>query len=221
MVRSGRIETGKLVAYPVRDPDKPEEIMMNWVAELRSNTCPARDTYRVVELSSVPDVFLNWKFDWLDGAALVRNAEFIIELPMSDRDPLSRWSHDRVTLLGDAAHPMYPVGSNGAGQAIVDASVLAACVDTVDNAIAALIAYDDLRRPLTAEIVRSDRGGGPDVVLDAIHAVTNGGQLPREISGLNKEQQIAALLRDYQTRIGLQGSAVSSRSHHIPNTRQT
>lgn len=215
MVRSGRIETGKLVAYPVRDPDQPEEIMVNWVAELQTNAYPTQDTYRLVELSSVPDVFLNWKFDWMDGSALVRNAEFILQLPMSDGDPLPRWSHDRVTLLGDAAHPMYPVGSNGAGQAIVDASVLAACIDTVDDEIAALIAYDDLRRPLTADVVRRDREGGPDVVLDAIHALTNNEQRTRETAALSNEQQIATLLRDYQTGIGLQGSTASRRSHGL------
>jgi len=206
MVRSGRIETGKLVAYPVRDPDKPEEIVMNWVAELQSNTHQTKDTYRRVELSSVPDVFLNWKFDWLDGSALLRNAEFILELPMSDRDPLPRWSHGRVTLLGDAAHPMYPVGSNGAGQAIVDAAVLAEFLDTVDDEIAALRAYDDLRRPLTAEVVRCDREGGPDIVLDAIHALTNSEQLTQETAGLSKEEQIATLLRQYRSGIGLEGS---------------
>jgi hypothetical protein len=81
MVRSGRIETGKLVAYPVRDPDDSEAIVINWVAELRNNMCPTRDTYRLVELSSVADVFLNWTFDWLDGSALVSSAEFILELP--------------------------------------------------------------------------------------------------------------------------------------------
>jgi 5-methylphenazine-1-carboxylate 1-monooxygenase len=217
MVRSGRVETGKLVAYPVRDPDQPEEIMVNWVAELQSNAYPTQDTYRLVEMSSVPDVFLNWKFDWMDGSALVRNAEFILQLPMSDRDPLPRWSHDRVTLLGDAAHPMYPVGSNGAGQAIVDASVLAACIDTVDDEIAALIAYDDLRRPLTADVVRRDREGGPDVILDAIHALTNSEHLTRETAALSNEQQIAALLRDYQTGIGLQGSTASRRSQGLPD----
>lgn len=178
MLRCGRIETGKLVAYPVRDPDTPDEIVANWVLELRDATAIA-ERHAVIEPTSVPDVFLSWKFDWLDVRSLILNSTQVLRMPMTDRDPLPWWSDRRVTLLGDAAHPMYPVGSNGAGQAILDAAALASCIDGA-GIIAGLRAYDALRSPKTAAIVTRDRAGGPDIVLEAIHTATHDAFTPVE-----------------------------------------
>ncbi|KVD32848.1 FAD-dependent monooxygenase [Burkholderia ubonensis] len=196
MLRCGRIETGKLVAYPVRDPDMPDEIVANWVLELRDATAIA-ERHAVIVPTSVPSIFFSWKFDWLDVRSLILNSTQVLRMPMTDRDPLPRWSDRRVTLLGDAAHPMYPVGSNGAGQAILDAAALAACIDGT-GIIAGLRAYDALRSPKTAAIVTRDRAGGPDIVLEAIHAATNDAFAPAEETPA-LSQRLRTLLTAYRT----------------------
>ena len=105
-------------------------------------------------------------FPWLDIPQMILAADATYEFPMVDRDPLPRWTHGRVTLLGDAAHPMYPIGSNGASQAILDALALADHLTTNSDVPAALQAYDDERRPRTAQIVLSNRQHGPERVMD-------------------------------------------------------
>jgi 2-polyprenyl-6-methoxyphenol hydroxylase-like FAD-dependent oxidoreductase len=104
----------------------------------------------------------------VDARALIEATNEFWEYPMCDRDPLPRWSHGRVTLLGDAAHPMYPVGSNGASQAILDARFLADRLQDAEHAVHALWTYEQTRLPMTAEIVRSNRRGGPEGVIDAV-----------------------------------------------------
>ena len=110
--------------------------------------------------------------------ALIGATAVFWEYPVCDRDPIDRWSHGRVTLLGDAAHAMYPVGSNGASQAMLDAMRLAdeLADGTDDDVVAALRRYEDARRGPTAEIVHSNRRGGPEGVIDAV-----GGTGPRRL----------------------------------------
>ena len=107
---------------------------------------------------------------FVDAKALIEATPEFWEFPMCDRDPLPRWSHGRVTLLGDAAHPMYPVGSNGASQAILDARCLADRLRDADHPCQALWAYERERLPMTAQIVLSNRSGGPEGVIDAVEA---------------------------------------------------
>ena len=107
--------------------------------------------------------FKGWTFDWLNVPKLIQSAPATFQFPMVDRDPLPRWTHGRVTLLGDAAHPMYPVGSNGASQAILDARALAGCLLSYPNdPLHALDRYDEVRRPATSGIVLANRGHGPE-----------------------------------------------------------
>lgn len=185
----GQVATGKLVAYPVRHPDAPDEIVMNWVLELRRTGDEPQRGIKVMP-AAIPGLFRSWALGWINVGCLIRQSEAILQMPMADRDPLPRWSHDRVTLLGDAAHPMYPIGSNGAGQAILDAAALAACLEA-DEPVAGLRAYDELRRPAANAVVRSDRAGGSDVVLNAIHEITNGEAIPAD-----REREVEARLRD-------------------------
>lgn len=168
MVRVGLPAVGKMVIYPIRDYDDGTQLI-NWVAEVEvpdpGSFCSKRDWNCPGDAKDFVEVFADWRFDWLDVPELISNAQTILQFPMMDRDPLPRWSFDRVTLLGDAAHPLVPLGSNGAGQAILDAEVLsrelAACRDPADG----LARYESIRLPATAEIVMSDRAGGPDVIL--------------------------------------------------------
>ena len=109
-----------------------------------------------------------FRLPYVDVGHLIEATGEFWEYPLCDRDPLPRWSHGRVTLLGDAAHPMYPVGSNGASQAILDARCLADRLVSADNPMHALWAYEQERLPMTAQIVRMNRKGGPEGVIDAV-----------------------------------------------------
>jgi 2-polyprenyl-6-methoxyphenol hydroxylase-like FAD-dependent oxidoreductase len=124
-----------------------------------------RDWDRRGSKADFAPAFAAWRFDWLDVPALIDGAAEVFEFPMIDRDPLDRWSFGRVTLLGDAAHPMYPIGSNGASQAILDAEALAASLAATAEVAPALARYESARLPATAAVVRSNRRMGPEVVM--------------------------------------------------------
>ena len=166
----------KLVLYPIHDDPALDGLtLMNWAVAAKtgdgSAPPPRREDWsrpgRLDEL--LPFVEGTFKVRELDHVALIRQTPEFYEYPMCDRDPLPRWSHGRVTLLGDAAHPMYPVGSNGASQAVLDARCLARVLAAnPDDAAAALKAYEAERREATAAIVHANRLGGPERVIDVI-----------------------------------------------------
>jgi len=163
----------KFVVYPISaEAARNGRASLNWIAELRvravddpDKTPPDTDWNRRVDASVFAEPFADWTFDWLDVSALIARAGAAYEFPMVDRDPLPRWSEGRVTLLGDAAHPMYPIGSNGASQAILDARCVADELAADDDVAAALDRYDAARRPATAAIVAANRRQGPDEVM--------------------------------------------------------
>lgn len=163
---------GKLVFYPIA-PEKNGLQLTNWVVNIRVkdpaiSPPPANNWSRKVSLSLVLPYAKRFTLPGVDIEALVRATPSIYEYPMADRDPLPRWTFGRITLLGDAAHPMYPVGSNGASQAILDARCLADALARSEHPRAALWAYEKERLPATAEIVYNNRIGGPEGVIDAV-----------------------------------------------------
>ncbi|MFM2099682.1 MAG: hypothetical protein RLZZ366_1221 [Pseudomonadota bacterium] len=152
----------KFVAYPIEAPGADGLQTINWIAEEPRPLAAREDWNRLIDRAEFADSFAKWQFDWLDVPALIAGAERVYEYPMVDRDPLPRWSHGRMTLLGDAAHPMFPIGSNGASQAILDCEALVGALTCGTNVEAALAAFDDLRRPATSAIVLSNRKNGPE-----------------------------------------------------------
>ncbi len=158
-----------LIAYPISKAHMDRgRSLTNWAARFfvdPSKGFEKEDWNRRGDIADFLPRYENWRFPWLDIPALIRAAPAVWEFPMVDRDPLPRWTHGRATLLGDAAHPMYPLGSNGASQAIIDASVLAASLTNADGVEAALRAYEDDRRPKTAQIVLHNRRGGPERIV--------------------------------------------------------
>ncbi|GAA4467016.1 flavin-dependent oxidoreductase [Nibrella saemangeumensis] len=168
MVMIGSLKQ-KMVAYPIREVDESGLQLINWVANLREPDdyhMQIRDWNRQADQERLVSIYQNWQFDWLDVRAMIADAKAVYEFPMSDRDPLDRWTYGRVTLLGDAAHPMYPIGSNGASQAILDAeAVTQALVEEMD-ANQALERYERERLPATARVVLQNRQKGPDQILD-------------------------------------------------------
>ena len=165
LTRVGPISTGKLVIYPIRDYDDGTQLI-NWVAEIRRHVDAPNDWSKTGRLEDFLPAFAHWRFPWLDIPALLEASVPVLEYPMVDRDPLPRWTFGRITLLGDAAHPMYPRGGNGAAQAIIDADVLARELTRGGDIERALAAYETARLPLTSEIVRTNRTKPPDHIIE-------------------------------------------------------
>ncbi len=170
MIWAGHPEQ-KFVGYPIADLAKGRQAF-NFIAELRSPDSElgaVEDWDRRGSLADFLPQFNEWDFGWLDVPAIVQAAPETFLFPMVDRDPVPRWTFGRSTLLGDAAHPMYPIGSNGASQAILDARVLAGCIlrhrDDIEEA---LHRYELARRPATAAIVRANRGLGPELPMKLV-----------------------------------------------------
>ena len=168
--RIGSLSTGKLVVYPVRDNvDNEGRQLVNWLAEVRQDTREPADWSKPGRLQDFLPYYEDWHFDWLDVPELLRSADTILEYPMVDRDPLPRWSFGRVTLLGDAAHPMVPRGSNGAMQAILDARTLAKMLASQPDAALALRAYEDARLEVVNSIGLTNRSTPTDFLIETVH----------------------------------------------------
>jgi 2-polyprenyl-6-methoxyphenol hydroxylase-like FAD-dependent oxidoreductase len=200
MVQAGWLAQGKLVAYPIRDyPDGTQ--LMNWVAEIETPHHHCSDWARRGLLADVLPAFADWRFDWLDVPRMLQDAAMILEYPMVDRDPLPRWSHGRVTLLGDAAHPMYPRGSNGAGQAILDAKALVACLGAERDPVRALQAYEAQRLGPTTRLVIANRTCPPDAILREVWQRTGDKPFAR-IEAVIGAEEITALREAYRLAAG-------------------
>ena len=165
-VRVGSIQRGNLVIYPIADDvDGDGRQLINWTAQVAQPGYERNDWNKPGTLEDILPIFASWTFDWLNIPDLLRRSDVILEYPMVDKDPIDRWTFGRVTLLGDAAHPMYPRGSNGAAQSILDARTLADCLAAGDDPVAALSAYEAARSGPTARVVRTNREQPPDYII--------------------------------------------------------
>ena len=162
----------RVVVYPISKRHEDQgRALINWVAEFKTDDgrpMPEQDWSHTARHEDAIAPFASFAFDFLDVPALIRGAEVVYQYPMMDRDPLPTWDFGRVTLLGDAAHPMYPVGANGASQAILDARVLARELALRPTIEAAVMAYDSDRRPATAAVVFANRQVGPERSMDLV-----------------------------------------------------
>ena len=169
MVRAGWLSSGKMVIYPIRDSiDAQGRQLVNWLAEIETDREVTRDWNRRGEIGDFIHSFEDWHFDWLDVPEFIRAADTILEYPMVDQPPLDRWTFGRVTLLGDAAHPMVPRGSNGSAQAILDARELRRRLHELDDPAVALEAYQQVRLPATAKVVSANLEVPPDILLKEV-----------------------------------------------------
>lgn len=213
-MRIGSIETGKMVIYPIIDALNPQgEQLINWVAEIQRPGDAMNDWNRAGRPEDFIDIFKDWRFDWLDVPALIRGAESIFEYPMVDKDPVPQWTFGAVTLLGDAAHPMYPRGSNGSAQALIDARVLAEHLSAPDAAAKPALAlqrYEALRRPATAQVVQTNRTVPPDYIIMKVDALTQG-QPFGSIDEVISQAELQAISDHYKAIAGFSAPAASSR----------
>ncbi len=210
--RVGALKTGKLVIYPIRDNvDSDGNQLVNWVAEIQSDTYEKNDWNKPGRLEDFYDIYKDWQFDWLDAAALLRNADQIFEYPMVDRDPLPRWSFGRTTLLGDAAHPMYPRGANGAAQAILDAEALTGLLVSEGPTPAALTAYDAARREAANKVVLTNRSTPPDHIINTVEELTGGKPFER-IEDVIDPEELRRISESYKSVAGYSKAALDTRS---------
>jgi 5-methylphenazine-1-carboxylate 1-monooxygenase len=193
----------KFVGYPIADlPDGRQTF--NFIAELRrpdSDLGKAEDWNRRGSLDDFLPQFKEWNFGWLDVPGIVEAAPETFLFPMVDRNPVPRWTFGRTTLLGDAAHPMYPIGSNGASQAILDARVLAGCIRRHPHDVdEALLRYEEARRPATAAIVQANRGLGPELPMKLVEERAPDGFA--DIAAVITPEEIADVTEGYRATAG-------------------
>ncbi len=207
-LRVGSIDTGKMVIYPIIDNvGGTGDQMINWVAELRRPGSTMNDWNQPGKLEDFFDVYEDWHFEWLDVAELIRNTERILEYPMVDKDPLERWTFGRVTLMGDAAHPMYPRGANGAAQAIIDGRTLADLLQNAGDPLDALAEYENARLAVTSHIVRTNRQYPPDYINIKVDELT-GGKPFRNIDDVISQEELKQIAENYAKIAGYSKEAV-------------
>jgi len=209
-MRVGSIRTGKMVIYPIADNiDGQGHQLINWVAEIEGSRDVMNDWNQGGRADDFISIFKDWQFDWLDVPALIRNADQILEYPMVDKDPVAQWTFGRVTLMGDAAHPMYPRGSNGSAQALLDARTLASELAQATDPVAALHAYEAQRREATARVVLTNRSQPPDVINIRVEELS-GDRPYRHIDDLISQDELRQLSDNYKKIAGFSLEAVKA-----------
>jgi 2-polyprenyl-6-methoxyphenol hydroxylase-like FAD-dependent oxidoreductase len=210
-IRVGSILTGKMVIYPIVDNiDDAGNQLINWMAEIKRDTVEQNDWNKPGDLSDFYPLYENWRFDWLDVAQMIRDADQILEYPMVDKDPIDRWTFGRVTLAGDAAHPMYPRGSNGAAQAAIDARTLADALRAHADPRDALKVYEEARCAVTGTVVRTNREHAPDFINIKVEELVG----DRPFDDLDKyitQDELRALSENYKRIAGFALSDVGAR----------
>ncbi|GHD50151.1 flavin-dependent oxidoreductase [Thalassobaculum fulvum] len=217
MILAGH-DTQRIVAYPIGKPDPATgKATINWIAERTVDPSAGwrrEDWNRRADVAEFLPYFEDWRFDWLDVPALIRGAREVFEYPMVDRDPIASWTEGRVTLMGDAAHPTYPVGSNGASQAIVDARVIGAKLLEHGVGPDALLAYEEVIRPQTEKIILANRGSGPDAIMQLVEDRCGG--VFERIEDVVPRSELAAHAEKYKKIAGFSIDALNARPDLIP-----
>jgi len=214
-IRIGSIETGKMVIYPIIDNvDGKGNQLINWVAEIQEDQAAMNDWNKPGRLEDFLPTFEDWRYDWLDVPALIQASDHILEYPMVDKDPLKQWTFGAITLMGDAAHPMYPRGSNGSAQAIIDARTLADCIQNSfasdganpTSATHALKDYESKRLEPTAKVVKTNRTLPPDAIIMKADELSKG-QPFRSIDDLISQDELRQISENYKQIAGFALSA--------------
>ena len=209
-VRVGSIASGNIVIYPiVDDVDGDGTQLVNWTTQVAQPGFDRNDWNQPGRLEDFIHIYATWTFDWLDVPDLIRNCAHAYEYPLVDRDPLERWTFGRVTLLGDAAHPMYPIGSNGASQAILDARVLTREILAHGATPEALLAYEAERRPATTDLVMLNRRNGPEQVMQLVEERAPDGY--KIVTDVLSQQELEDIAANYKRVAGFQVDALNAK----------
>jgi len=212
MIRAGDFGRS-VVVYPIsRRHEERGHALNNWVTLVKTadgRPMPAQDWVHTARIEDALAPFAAFGFPFLDVPALIRGAAAVYQYPMVDRDPLPTWDFGRVTLLGDAAHPMYPVGGNGASQAILDARVLARELALQPSIAAAVAAYDAVRRPATAAVVLANREGGPERPLALVEERAPDGFA--NLDDVVSREELEEIARAYKRTAGFDPETLNNR----------
>jgi 2-polyprenyl-6-methoxyphenol hydroxylase-like FAD-dependent oxidoreductase len=212
MIMAGH-EMLKFVCYPIsREPDGAGKYQINWIAERHMPPTwqwRREDYNRTAKLDEFLPLFETWNFDWLDVPGLIKHCAHAYEYPLVDRDPLQRWTFGKVTLLGDAAHPMYPIGSNGASQAILDARTLTREILAKGATNAALVAYEAERRPATSDLVMLNRRNGPEQVMQLVEERAPDGY--KVVTDVLSQKELEDIAANYKRVAGFQVEALNAK----------
>jgi len=201
-LRIGTVEVGKMVIYPIIDNvDGKGSQLINWVAELQKPNAAMNDWNRPGDPAVCAEIFKDWTFDFLNVPELILKADKVFEYPMVDKNALPFWTQGRVTLMGDAAHPMYPRGSNGSAQALIDARTLADQLAQHADPKEAIRAYEVLRLAPTAKVVETNRNVPPDFIIMKAHELS-GGKPFRHIDDLITQDELRQISDHYKTVAG-------------------
>lgn len=211
MVQAGWLDVGKMVVYPISaELDADGRHAINWVAEIQSPRNVMADWNLQGRLDDFFPTFADWRFDWLDVAAMIRAADVLLEYPMVDRDPLPHWTAGHISLAGDAAHPMYPRGGNGAGQAILDCRALARYCGSEADIATALKRYEAERLAAANRVVLMNRTAPPDAILKVVHERSGG--LPfKDIDALISRDELAAITDAYKRVAGFDKASLQGK----------
>ena len=201
MMVAGNGQTHKVVVYPISNQASGHgRQLINWVATIKSNQQQpsiTADWNRPANLNEFYPAFEAWEFPQLNVAGMLRATPKILHYPMVDREPLPRWSFSRVSLLGDAAHPMYPVGANGASQAFLDAAALADAIKQApDDPVQALADYESVRREKTAAVVQSNRNNANQKILDVVERRQQSAS--DDVQQLISQEEIQSIQNEYR-----------------------
>ena len=195
----------RLVSYPISrelQATGQGHSHINWIAALpmTEDEAPREDWTNRAKQQRLTPLYADWHFDWYDVPSTLASTREIFEFPVYDRDPLERWTFGRVTLLGDAAHPLIPVSSSGAVQAIIDGRALAYALATQDDPVAGLQAYEDDRLERANRTVLSSRENGPDEVLEIVAARCRDGE--QNIHDIVPLDELQAVIDNFKARTG-------------------
>jgi 5-methylphenazine-1-carboxylate 1-monooxygenase len=208
----------KFVGYPIAIEPGSGEILFNWICDLPSGNpgdTPREDWNRRADPAVIRHRYRDWRWPGIDVPSIIASAAQVMEFPMVDRDPLPRWTFDRVTLAGDAAHPMYPIGSNGATQGIIDGRALAYFLATEPDPGAALERYEEERRPPTREIVLTNRAHGPDRVLEVARERAPDATI--DLDAVFPIVERAEIARGYKALAGFDPAQLAARRSYRPH----
>jgi 2-polyprenyl-6-methoxyphenol hydroxylase-like FAD-dependent oxidoreductase len=201
----------RMVIYPISAPDADGYALINWIAEVTMDSAEGWQQdgwFKPVAIDEFIHHFQGFRYDWLDVPAMLQQADCAYVNPMIDRDPVATWVDGPVALMGDAAHTMYPTGSNGASQAIVDARVLGAKILEHGVTPLALAAYNDQLCGPISELVLRNRGAGPFGLLNLLDERCGG--VFDDINAVIPEAERNAFMAKYKAAAGFAIEALNA-----------
>jgi 2-polyprenyl-6-methoxyphenol hydroxylase-like FAD-dependent oxidoreductase len=205
----------RVIVYPIGRADAPNLLMTNWICQttVPDASLVREDWNRTVAKEKVLKSFGTWRFPWLNVPGLIQRTPEIFEFPLVDRDPVGTWTSGRVTLIGDAAHPMHPIGSQAGTQAIIDARILTQLLASTLNPLDALQHYDLQRRPAMNDIILRNRRFGPEIVMQLVEERAPNGF--HRIEDVISNEELETTTKSYSIAAGLDIETVNYRSSFV------